>query len=546
MPWKVSDVDSHKKGLTTEQKKKWVAIANAVLAECEKNNGSNCDAKAIRIANSKVTNNMNTYQNSVSEYSTRLETLNGRQYIVVPVTMMVEGVHNGSHGPLLHTAEELGKIPESWNGIPVTVGHPQVDGNAVPANSPEILENWAVGIVFNAEMNGSKLKAEAWLEVERLALHENLNARINNGEIIEVSVGVFSEDEMVEGSWNNEPYVAVARNLRPEHLALLPTQTGACSVADGCGIRTNSSNMIINESNQLAVLQELKTKGFTINELVVNSSLTDIVDKVRSKVYVMDSEQAYYYIEDIWDTYVIYRVNNRVDDTTKLYKQGYAITASGEVEFIGAAIEVVKKVEYETVPKTNTVRQRRITNNQKKEDTMSQECTACVKRKVDALIANAATSYTEEDRTWLETLEENQLDKMVPATPTEPAGKTETTVTPEIAVNALRGALKTEEDFINLMPTSMQEQTRSALKLHNDHKQDLVNSIMTNAGEGVWKKENLEAMPMETLEAIAKTAKVTATPPPANYAGLGAGTNLNNNNSVPTAPVLLPTGVSTK
>lgn len=53
MPWKVSDVDSHKKGLTPEQKKKWVKIANSVLASCKKEGGKDCDAKAIRIANSK-------------------------------------------------------------------------------------------------------------------------------------------------------------------------------------------------------------------------------------------------------------------------------------------------------------------------------------------------------------------------------------------------------------------------------------------------------------------------------------------------------------
>lgn len=30
-PWGIADVDKHKKGLTKKQKKKWVAIANAIL-----------------------------------------------------------------------------------------------------------------------------------------------------------------------------------------------------------------------------------------------------------------------------------------------------------------------------------------------------------------------------------------------------------------------------------------------------------------------------------------------------------------------------------
>lgn len=55
MPWKVSDVDKHRKGLTKAQKKKWVAIANAVRADCIGEGGSEeeCDAMAIRVANSK-------------------------------------------------------------------------------------------------------------------------------------------------------------------------------------------------------------------------------------------------------------------------------------------------------------------------------------------------------------------------------------------------------------------------------------------------------------------------------------------------------------
>jgi uncharacterized protein YdaT len=53
MPWTVKEVDKHKKGLTSTQKKKWVKIANSVLRECEKEGGSDCEGRAIRVANSK-------------------------------------------------------------------------------------------------------------------------------------------------------------------------------------------------------------------------------------------------------------------------------------------------------------------------------------------------------------------------------------------------------------------------------------------------------------------------------------------------------------
>jgi hypothetical protein len=55
MPWSVKDVSKHKKGLTPEQEKKWVSIANAILKDCIAKGGTDktCAPKAIRIANSK-------------------------------------------------------------------------------------------------------------------------------------------------------------------------------------------------------------------------------------------------------------------------------------------------------------------------------------------------------------------------------------------------------------------------------------------------------------------------------------------------------------
>jgi hypothetical protein len=55
MPWGVGDVDHHKKGLTPEQKKKWVVIANGIYKDCLAKGGDDktCAPKAIRIANSK-------------------------------------------------------------------------------------------------------------------------------------------------------------------------------------------------------------------------------------------------------------------------------------------------------------------------------------------------------------------------------------------------------------------------------------------------------------------------------------------------------------
>ena len=57
MPWSKSDVEKHKKGLSSSQKAKWVRIANGVLEECRASKQDNCEQRAIRVANSKVGGN---------------------------------------------------------------------------------------------------------------------------------------------------------------------------------------------------------------------------------------------------------------------------------------------------------------------------------------------------------------------------------------------------------------------------------------------------------------------------------------------------------
>ena len=71
--------------------------------------------------------NLKTYSQDNNEYEIRKELHEGKEHIVVPVIMMVEGVHSGSKGSILHLANEMGKIPASWNGIPAVINHPKND-----------------------------------------------------------------------------------------------------------------------------------------------------------------------------------------------------------------------------------------------------------------------------------------------------------------------------------------------------------------------------------------------------------------------------------
>ena len=172
----------------------------------------------------------------------RRESFEGREHLVVPVVMVVQGVLQGSDGNVLFPPEEIDKYPAAWNGRPIPVLHPEQNGAQVSANSPDIIEKNTIGSIFNAYSEGGKLKAEAWIDVEKAIRlgNEPLLAQLENGEVVEISTGYFSDLEPKRGTWEGVDYIGVHRNIRPDHLALLPGEVGACSIEDGCGTRVNS------------------------------------------------------------------------------------------------------------------------------------------------------------------------------------------------------------------------------------------------------------------------------------------------------------------
>jgi len=442
---------------------------------------------------------MDVYFRVAESYSTRQETLQGDEYIVVPVVMMVHGVHSGSHGAVFHTTEELGKVPESWNGIPVTIGHPQVNGQYASANSPAVLSEWSVGTVFNTHMDGDQLKAEAWILKENMeSMNPELLQRINDGERIEVSVGVFSDEEIIDGTFENETYVAIARNHRPDHLALLPDQVGACSIEDGCGIRVNKRVMteknkfIVNDENREKVLKELNRNGFVINQTGFNELRGKAWDTIDAK----DGNGFSFYLEEMFDNELIFRERNYTLNTTKLFKQSYIENAAGEVELTGEAVQVKREVNYPVVPQINGQAKGRRTKFNNNNMAEKEKCTDCVRKAAGNLIANKATSYAEADREWLEALSEEQLEKMTPI------------VKKVVEKTPVVNKVLTTEEYLKTVPAEVREQVENGLRVNAEQRIAMVTAITANE-DSAFSKEDLEAMPMETLQKVYKMANVT-------------------------------------
>lgn len=173
------------------------------------------------------------------------KTLGGRSYLVAPAALIVSGVLNGSHGPILYTEEEYSRNPTAWNHIPIVVNHPYDDNYEPPrpvsARTEKVLNEAGIGFLLNSRSEG-KLLSETWFdEIRTRELVPNVANSLDNNEPIELSTGLdMDRVDVAEGSvFNGVEYKQLATNYRPDHLAVLPDGIGACSIKDGCGVLVN-------------------------------------------------------------------------------------------------------------------------------------------------------------------------------------------------------------------------------------------------------------------------------------------------------------------
>jgi len=174
--------------------------------------------------------------------ATRTEQYQGREHLVVPVIALVEGVVHAMNSayPEFVSAKEFSRAPSGWNGRPVFLGHPtNTSGTPVSGNSPDILEEKSIGIIFNTRIKSKKLCMEAWIDVEKATeVAPDLLDRVAAGDDIQISVGVLVDTDDAEGVYQGKKYLGAWHDLVPDHLALLPaSDAGACSWEMGCGVR---------------------------------------------------------------------------------------------------------------------------------------------------------------------------------------------------------------------------------------------------------------------------------------------------------------------
>ena len=276
----------------------------------------------------------------------REEVLEGEPCFVCPVVMLVEGVHNGSGGSIFYSADELEKFPEAWNHKPVVLRHPNSeDGGPVSACSVDVVNTIKVGTLFNTVWENGRLKSEAWLLKARLAeVAPGVLAQLQAGLMLEVSTGLFFEGDLEPGDWQGESFERSARNIRPDHLAILVDEVGACSVADGAGMpRTNAQSRSI-------VMQVMVGRLWHMgSELALNvQSFNVIIDRLASVLRVEGGGDTLIWIEDVFVDRVVY---SKAGTSDVLLVRGYTVREPAEVVLadISTVQEVRRVTEYVTL-----------------------------------------------------------------------------------------------------------------------------------------------------------------------------------------------------
>ncbi len=452
---------------------------------------------------------------------TRFDKMKGKQFLVAPMVMMVEGVHDGSNGPLFYPAKELKASVPFWNSKPVIVYHPERNGRPISACDPDILTGRGVGVIMNTSYIDGKLKAEAWIDVERANIvDDRIMEAIDNGEMMELSTGLVTECEMVEGEWNEEEYTGILSNFHPDHLALLPDLKGACSIEDGAGfLRLNEAkdNFILD----VTTLADKERKYVLADKNGVISRISrSLVEKITNEISFDDTRQRlqsilrekfpdedYIWIEDVFDDYFVY------EKAASLYKQEYE-DVDGSISFVGLPVVVVKETNYVTMVKN------------RKDKKMAKKKKEAI---VNSLIANEATLWEEDDKETLMAMELDVLGKMIPVENDDADEEAKKKKEKEAVANAAKKEAaeaeakkkkekeavenketesKTADEYIAGAPPEIQSMLRNGMDSYKEEKAKII-AFITKNERCKFTKEELEAKELTELRTLSVLAAGT-------------------------------------
>lgn len=286
----------------------------------------------------------------------------GDVYTIKNVCGAIDGIVMNSR---MYPGDQLAKGVASLEGKPAPAGHPKNDkGQHISALNGDALLNSYIGAVCrNARHDSGRtlvdvvvngLQAKAHPDGQKLI--ERLDAALSgvNSDPIHVSTGLMLDDVIASGESLGKKYTSIATNLQYDHIAILLNESGAGTPEQGVGLFLNSAGQPepVEVVNLEVKPEDKRFTGLTgwIRKLLGNSDMSfeQIADGLRGLV----PKEAW--VREVFPKYFVW-----VDCTTdKLYRQDYAVGSDGSLALISDPIEVIRKVEYQTIV------------NQEKEDTV--------------------------------------------------------------------------------------------------------------------------------------------------------------------------------
>lgn len=450
----------------------------------------------------------------------RNDTMQGRSYTVVPMVMLLEGVHAGSQGPLFYPAEELAEVPNVWNSKPVVVYHPEMNGQGISACDPEVLTNYGIGLIMNTRFEDGKLKAEAWIDPEQANRVDNrIMEAIESNKMLELSTGLYTENEEAEegAEFNGTPYTYIARNYKPDHLAILPDKIGACSIEKGAGFIRNA----VKDELPNGVVSAIEYKARKLAEPYIKNakSFNNIHEDLRRLLNErFGTDEDWVWIEDVYSNpnFVVFEIEGQTD----LLKIDYNISSDNEVSLVGEAIVVVKVTEYRT-PDGAFVGNK--SDNKQLISIMNK------KKLIDALIANAQTKWTESDRKSLESFDEKILENMMPVVGnTEEEEHEEEDPQTQAPANNAASKKMTEKEFLQNAPDSFKNLIANAQRIEKKERSKNIATILANEANtfteaelSKWDSETLEKQALFAANSQKKKEEASEESEFLNYFGQG-------------------------
>lgn len=184
--------------------------------------------------------------NSKSKISTQI--IDGKEHIVINdvVPIVDDIVMNG----IFYPADEINKSYMTLNDNLMPLDHPRVNNENVSALNPQAINNYYIGAWGrNVRKSDNKVLMDAYIDRKFAESTEKGRMLVNrlddmmsgkNTTPIHVSTGLTYTPDNQSGSSKGKRYTAIARNMKFDHVAILPDKQGAATPDDGVGIFVNS------------------------------------------------------------------------------------------------------------------------------------------------------------------------------------------------------------------------------------------------------------------------------------------------------------------